>query len=172
MIWGWVPDDFLCPLFWGLLILSVLGMFGMFVIGKPLKTSAAPRGILSFQLAKTKSRAQAMVASWNPAARRRALLSLKWDYLYILIYVPCLSLSCHIVGTRLNQGGLGNSLAAGVLVAGLFDCLENWALLRVLAVGASDSLAKTGWIAASLKFTLVIIAVLFCVVGFAVMIVS
>ena len=52
-----------------------------------------------------------------------------------------------------------------MLLAGLFDVFENYALTKMLFDGASDGLARLAWASACLKFGLVALAFLYMTAG-------
>ncbi len=155
------------------LLLAVLALTTFLaVLGAPLRTPVAPRGIVSFELAGSASAAAAILASWSPAERRLALLHLGLDYLYLLAYPALLSLACGRLAGRLGEGHpglarLGGALAWAVPVAGLLDAIENAALIRILAAAPSDALARIAWGSAVPKFALVAAALAYLIGGLA-----
>lgn len=62
--------------------------------GQRLSTAAAPRGILSLQLAWSAPRAGQILASWQGDAKGLANRQLALDYVYLLVYPWFLGLSC------------------------------------------------------------------------------
>lgn len=140
------------------------------VLGAPLATPAAPRGIVSYELAGSGEVAAAIVASWPPSVHRLALLNLGLDYLYLIAYPTLLSLACgrlagRLASSRPGLARLGGGLAWAVLLSGLFDAIENAALIRILVSGPSDALARVAWGAAVPKFALVGAALLYLLGG-------
>ena len=59
----------------------------------------------------------------------------------------------------------GRLLAWGLLLAALFDAIENWALWQQLQHGAAAALAQLAWLAASVKFVLVAAGLLYILGG-------
>ncbi len=153
------------------LLLAVLALTTFLVVlGAPLRTPAAPRGIVSFELAGSAAAAAAILASWSPATRQLALLHLWLDYLYLLAYPAFLSLACGRLAGRLSQARpglarLGSGLAYAVPIAGLLDAIENAALIRILGAGPSDALARVAWVCAVAKFALVAGALAYLIAG-------
>jgi hypothetical protein len=166
----WHPLGYLPPH----IIALLLGPFMLFAIfwgmlldhiGQSLKTAEAPRGILSFELAFTAARSEAIVRSWD-SVRKIAKNSLLLDFVFIPLYSTTLALLCIVAGhffQRHNWSGL--STVAVVIawyqwVAGLLDLVENWALLRLLNIKPPfpDTLPwLAGW-CAFFKFLLIILA--------------
>jgi hypothetical protein len=129
-------------------------------IGAPLKTPAAPDGILSYELAGTYERSAAILASWDEPVRESARLSLAVDYFYIVAYALAISLGCAIVagrlrGRRRDLSTVAVVLSWAILVAGLLDAVENAALLRELASGPGATMARIAMVASITKFTFV-----------------
>ena len=129
-------------------------------IGAPLKTPAAPDGIISFELAGSRARAGAILASWDVATRDAAQLSLVVDYVYLIAYPLAISLGCALVAGRLRPrrpdlATVALALSWAVLVAGVLDAIENAALLRQLAAGPGAITSRLAQVAALAKFALV-----------------
>lgn len=159
------------PLFGVALALALL-IFGVFrVIDAPLQTSAAPWGIISFELAGTGTRAQAMLDSWDARVRLFAAFGLGLDYLFMVSYAAAIGLAAAWAGRQLGASrrwlvGLGVALGWGVAFAALLDAVENIALTVMLLAGA----AAAPWPAlaagcATVKFTLVLLGFLFASAG-------
>jgi len=110
---------------------------GLAVVGAPLATEAAPRGIVSFELAGDLESAERILASWDREQRVRAGISLGADFLFLLAYPLALALACAGVAGRLAERApraatLGALLAWGQALAGALDAVENWALIELL----------------------------------------
>lgn len=128
-----------------------------------LRNDVAPNGIVSFELAGTGERAQAMIDSWSPSAREAVMLIQGLDYLYLLVYPAFLSLLCFKLAARIGGawGRAGASLGSGVWLCAPFDAVENQALIAQVMHGASDELARRAYLAAVPKFLFFTIAVAF-----------
>ncbi|MRR12261.1 hypothetical protein EG835_07305 [bacterium] len=95
---------------------------------------------------------------------RAQLLS---DIPFLLLYPPAFSLACARLAWA-RQGrefSIGTVLSVPVLLAAPLDAIENLALLRMLAHGPTNALARTAAICAGAKFTLVLAALAFLVVS-------
>jgi hypothetical protein len=154
-----------------ILVLAVFALTTFLaVLGAPLATPEAPRGIVSYELAGSGEAAAAIVTSWTPSVRRLALLNLALDYLYLIAYPALLALGCGRLAGRLVASSpglarLGGGLAWVVLLSGVLDAIENAALIRMLVSGPSDALARLAWGAAVPKFALVGAALLYLLGG-------
>jgi len=132
-------------------------------IGRPLVTSAAPYGIVSFELAADSARARQIMASWTPAGREAAMLSLGVDFLYLVVYPLWLTFALWLAGDVAGGAWRRGSrvLARIVPLAAPLDAIENLALIRQLVEGAAELPACIALLAAVPKFLLVAVAVIF-----------
>lgn len=123
--------------FWLLVTLMLIVLVVLQVVGQPLQTAAAPRGIVSYELAGDPATTQAILDSWDSNARVHAGFSLGLDYLFMPLYAATIALGClwGVGALRRRPGplvGLGRWLAWGVGLAALCDVVENIALWRLL----------------------------------------
>jgi hypothetical protein len=140
------------------------------VIGRPLQTTAAPLGIISFELAGTLAAAQAMIASWDRNAQLHAAFSLGLDYLYMPLYAVTIALACMRASVTSLQtpraaAALGVVLAWGLGLAALLDALENVALWQVLQGSPAAAWPVMARWCALVKFAWVIAGLLYAGVG-------
>ncbi len=151
-------------------ILALLTMASLQVLDAPLKTAAAPAGIISFQFARDLEGAHRILASWGPEARVYAGLNLGLDYLFMVAYACALGLGCVLVARRLGRwsGGLaalGAVLSWGQWLAALLDGLENYALIRLLLGSERALWPALAYGCALTKFLLVGVGILFIGMG-------
>ncbi len=161
-----LPPRALLRLFWLVFAGTVAAMIVMQIIGRPLQTSAAPMGIISFEFARTPANAQAMVDSWDALARTRAGFSLGFDYLFMPLYSTAIGLACLWAGRVLHRrgwrlAGLGGWLAWGLWLAALCDAVENLALWRLLIAPAVPPWPTLAWWMATVKFALIALGFLY-----------
>jgi len=151
-------------------ILALLTMASLQVLDAPLKTAAAPGGIISYEFARDLEGARRILDSWGPEARVYAGLSLGLDYLFMVSYACALGLGCVLVARRLGRwsrglAALGVVLSWGQWLAALLDATENYALIRLL-LGAERALwPALAWGCALTKFLLVGMGILFIGLG-------
>ncbi len=115
-------------------------------VDQPLRTAAAPHGILSFEFAGEAFTASAILSSWDAAARRSAELSLGLDALFPLLYATTLGLALWLRGAP--------RLARAQAIAGGLDLVENAALLAILQGDPQDGLPQLAFACATGKMFL------------------
>jgi hypothetical protein len=155
------------PLFFVFLGLTVV-MFLIFnQLDLSLRTSAAPSGIVSFELAGTVEKAQAMMDSWDASARLVNAFGLGFDFLFMPVYATALSLGILLaLGTGASAwGGLGRLLGWGAYAATLFDSTENFALFTILNGKVAAPYPQLAAACATIKFTLIILGLVYGLVG-------
>lgn len=131
-------------------------------------TSAAAAGfpILELEFAWTAQRAEVVLAGADLDAVRATIL---WDFLFLALYASALYLgslwaSGVFTSERLQQAG--PYIAIGALAAGVFDVVENLAMLGHLNgwLGFSGWPAVAGLMAVP-KFFLVLVAIVYVLLG-------
>jgi len=174
------------PLFYAFLA-GTLILFAVFrVLDAPLQTSAAPSGIVSFELAGTPFQAQAIIDSWKEAAYLAssvagepvpglvsrayafAAFGLGLDYLFMPLYATALALGILLAAGR-HPGWFatfGAWLGWGAYAAALFDAVENFALARMLLMNQVWSpFPQVAAISASVKFFLLALGLVYSLEG-------
>jgi len=162
--------------FLGVLVLTLVLIGVMSGFDRPLRTAAAPQGIVSFELAGDGARAGEILASWDEGARVSAGLSLGMDYLFLLAYSLSIGLGCVLLAGLPVNSGTGLAVLAGPLawaqiIAALLDAVENAALIRILqAAGqaAGQGADPSSWAAlargcAVPKFVLVLLGLVYLI---------
>ncbi len=154
-----LPSHLRRPALAALLALT-LGLFAALTVqGRPLITPAAPLGILSYEFAGDKARADAILKSWSSHADT-ARLQLWLDFPFLIVYPLLLSLACSMTAEAAPGSGshAGVLIAWVVLAAGPLDAAENILLLRMLDQGPGDATALAAAACAAVKFLLVFTA--------------
>jgi hypothetical protein len=127
-----------------------------------VSNSAAPHGIVSFELAGTAERADEIVESWKLRGQLGAARLGVWiDFAFILAYVSLLvwasmavSEWCISFGAfRLERMGLPCAVLA--LLAGWLDAFENVGMLIMLSGEVTEETATYVMRCASVKFALI-----------------
>ena len=185
------PLDFISsskrkPIFFALLA-GTLILFAVFqVLDTPLHTSAAPNGIVSFELAGTPFQAQAIIDSWHEMASllsdiegqpvpgmvsrayAYAVFGLGLDYLFMPFYASALALSILLAAGRHSGwfSTVGVWLGWGAYLAALFDAVENYALVCMLMMNEVWSpYPEIAAFCASVKFSLILLGLFYALVG-------
>jgi hypothetical protein len=158
-------------LWWILLALTIILTVVLQAVDTPLKTPAAPQGIVSYELAGTTAAAQGILDSWDAGARVNAGFSLGLDYLYMPAYALTIGLACawaaRVLGSRKRWlDRLGRVLAFGLGLAALLDAVENYALTTMLFGAAADPWPAVARWCATGKFALIIAGLVYVLVGF------
>lgn len=150
--------------------LALLTMASLQGLNIPLRTAAAPLGIISYEFACDLDGSRRILASWGPQAQVYAGLSLGLDYLFMAAYACALGLGCVLVARRLGRwsGGLaalGVALSWGQWLAALLDAVENYALIRLLLGSERALWPALAYGCALPKFLIVGAGILFIGVG-------
>ena len=150
-----------------LTIIFVVSSAWLISMDRMLVTPAAPKGIVSFELAGNLERSEAIIQSWSEQVRSVAMLIQGFDYLYLLIYPAWLSLSSIMLGAMLGGRWQSAGLVTGwaVLLAAPLDAVENYALIQQLMHGAAAGSAQLALWCAAAKFALIAWALGFLLVG-------
>jgi hypothetical protein len=139
----------------------------LFYVGQELVTPEAPRGIVSFELARHSHRAASVIDSWSPRGAAAALVIQGLDFLYLFVYPAWFSLAALRLGTQV--GGVWHRSASvvswAVLGCAPLDALENLALIQQLVHGPSQACAQLAWWCAIPKFMLVVLGGSFLLVA-------
>jgi len=146
--------------FLSFLALTLALMIALLLIDVPLQTTAAPKGIISYELAGSITEAQRILDSWNPTARLYAAFSLGLDYLYMPAYAIAIGLACAWAAELWSKrrgwlAVVGVGLAWGLMVAALCDAVENIALVTMLLSGVREPWPALARGCAAVKFLLI-----------------
>ena len=155
------------PLFLTFLALTIL-FFAVFrVLDEPLRTPAAPNGIVSFELAWQPGASQDMVNSWSEYARLLAAFGLGIDFLFMPIYALALSLGVLLASGRHpgRFGRLGAWMGWAALIAPVFDAVENYGLLHSLLSPLFSLWPFVASVCATIKFTLLVVGLFYALIG-------
>ena len=166
----WIHEPSRKIVFWALAGLAILSMVILQLLGGPLETEEAPAGIVSFELAGNIPKVDRVLESWGPTARVHAGIDLGFDYLFIGAYVGAIGLGCVLVGTTLGRRSrsleaAGSYLAWAIVLAGVLDSLENYALTRLLLGSRQAWLAAVAQWCAVPKFLIVLVGLVYVALG-------
>lgn len=158
-------------------LLLTLSLFAVFrVLDQPLRTPAAPNGIVSFELAGTPEKAFQIMVSWEAVEQPDILrirgylfaaFGLGIDYLFMPVYALALGFGTLLAAGR-HAGwlrSLGTAAGYGAFAAALFDAVENYALFQVLLGAFDSSYPMLAAVCAAVKFGLLAFGLLVAIVG-------
>jgi hypothetical protein len=154
------------------LVLTLVVMWVLSTVDEPLKTDAAPQGIISYELAGSVPCAQEILDSWDASALAHAGFSLGFDYVYLLAYSTAIGLACVWLADALSGrwrrlAWLGLWLAWGQWLAALLDAVENASLLAMLLGSVQSPWPQVARWCAAPKFALVALGLLYVALGLA-----
>jgi hypothetical protein len=140
--------------------MSVILLLVMRTLDTPLRTHKAPRGIISFELAKDDEASQQIMDSWSIEAKVNAALSLGLDFLFLITYALFISFSCIQVAAVLKDEhsiffNLAVVLAWAQFLAAILDAIENIALIHLLLNSSRKWLPYLARWCAIVKFSIV-----------------
>lgn len=140
--------------------MSAALLIAMQTLDVPLKTPDAPRGIVSFELAKDMAASRKILNSWNARAKKHAAFSLGLDFIFLIVYAIFISLACVQVGKALQDRSsllatVGGALAWAQFLAAIFDIVENLALIALLRNSERLWLPTVARASAIIKFSIV-----------------
>ena len=162
-----IPNTAQKKIFFALLALT-LGLVGVFsLLDAPLRTTAAPNGIVSFELAGTPEKADAIIQSWDARAQLFAAFGLGFDYIFMPAYALTISLGV-LMALRKHSGifsKTGIYAGWGMLLAALLDAVENVALWRLLSDTATSFCPRVAAVAATIKFGLILLGLGVALIG-------
>lgn len=150
--------------------MSAILLFAMRTLDAPLRTQAATKGIVSFELAKNYDASRQILNSWNTEAKIYAALSLGLDYLFLIVYAIFISLACIQVATALKGDHsfffcMGLVLAWAQFLAAILDAIENLALIHLLMNSSRKWLPCLARWCAIVKFSVVSAGLIFILGG-------
>jgi hypothetical protein len=165
-----IPAHHRLAVFLPFLALTLILSIVLQAVDAPLKTTAAPQGIVSYELAGSSTEARRILNSWDPTARLYAAFSLGLDFFYMPAYAIAIGLACAWAAElwRGRRGGLalvGVGLAWGLLVAALCDAAENVALITMLLSGVREPWPALARGCAAVKFLLIGAGLVYALIG-------
>ncbi len=156
---SWIPVRHERAILVTLILANILVMLGMGMVDGHLRTEATPFGIASFEFIGDAASAERALSAWGEKGRAYAAFSLGLDYLFLVLYSLLAAMLAGTMSRKLERrfpriSKLSVWVAWTFLFTGLFDAMENTALVAVV-MGASDDLwPHLGLLFASIKFTL------------------
>lgn len=165
--YAWIQPSKMGRVFVFIFFVTLLLIFSLQVLGSPLKNEVATGGIISYEFSGDLQTAQAILASWGDDGKVFAGLQLGLDYLFMPAYAMAIGLACVLVSNSfmpaLQRWGIW--LAWGQWAAAGLDCLENYALIRLLIGSTNPLWPSLAYWSAAIKFALVALGLLYVLLG-------
>ncbi len=158
-----------------LVVLGALTLgIGVFLNGQDeeMRDTGGP-GIVVFELAFDRERAEDIKADWDSPGQDAARVSLIVDYLFLFAYGAFLTLAAVATRELASERGWTRMASAGLVAvpaavaAAAFDAIENAWLLISLETRAGDLAPLAGGIFACLKFAALTLVVGYLLAGLA-----
>lgn len=145
----------------------VIVLIFQFVIDPPLRTALSPLGIVSFELAWSVDAVRAIMGAWDYTTSLYAAFGLGFDFLFMLCYVFTIGMATLMGSKRMGPRfmSVGKWLGWGVILAAILDMLENIFLFIIMTRGNYPPYAALAGVAASFKFLLIIISIVFALLS-------
>ena len=148
------------PLLRSVTVLAVLLFVTMTVLGLPLRTDAAPLGIVSLQFAASPEAAERMLVSWSAVPRVRLLWAHGLDLLLPVTYAVAIGLAAMHAAQVTRAAGRSAAVASGAAAAAaMSDQVENVAMGITILSGPAWAGVLATLVAATVKSTLLALAV-------------
>jgi hypothetical protein len=165
-----LPAQYWPGFFWSLLGLTIVLMIIFGISGASLTTTAAPYGVVSFELAGTVKRSLLILRSWDADMQLRAAFGLGLDYLFMLVYASTIAIGCGLAAQILKRtgwplSGWGNVFSWAVILAAILDSIENLALTTLILGSVVSPWPEIARWCAIIKFSLIFIGIVYVIYG-------
>ena len=169
------PFDFIPPgwwprFFWPLLGLTIVLMIVFGITGAPLTTTAAPYGVISFELAGSVENTHLILNSWDANTQLRAAFGLGLDFMFMLAYASTIAFGCGMAAQVLNRSGWplaswSDLISWAAILAAVMDVIENIALTKVIFGSLVFPWPEIARWCAIFKFSLIFIGIVYVLYG-------
>ena len=152
------------------LLFCFMVMFGMQWSEFFLTNDVAPKGIVSFELAKNYGESLTIINSWKDAnVIAYAGFNLGLDFLFLLFYPIVIGLAIVLLANGFKEGhilrGTGFVVSWLVIFGGLLDAAENVALINLLTGSIRITWSLMAYYFAVTKFIIVGLGIGYIIVG-------
>jgi hypothetical protein len=164
----WIPETEQKAAFWILFAATIIMIIFMQIVSAPLITDAAPQGIVSFEFSGNLPNAEKIINSWGQEERIYAGLSLGLDYLFLVLYSSTIALGCMLTARTMSAEFLittGAVLAWAQFAAAFLDCVENFALIKLLLGSCNAVWPQIAFWCAGPKFFIVGVGLVYIIIG-------
>lgn len=148
--------------------LSLILMLQLRGLDSDLRLPDTPGGIVGYELAWSAARGNEIITAWRRNdVLETAKVSLGMDFVFLIAYpmmfFTAIRLLVRTPGSTFDR--LGQWAARGVLLCIPLDATENLLLWGMLDAGASDGRMHLATLSAAIKFLLVLLAALWCLIA-------
>jgi hypothetical protein len=155
-----VPVRWRGPLGRAATVATVLLLGAITWLGLPLRTVAAPLGIVSLQFAASPDAGMTMLGSWSEVPRARVLWSHGLDVLLPVAYAVAIVMTATDAALRASTGvRTARTAATAAVAAAVADQVENIAMAATLLAGPTWGSVLVTLVAAIAKYALLAMAV-------------
>ncbi len=147
---------------------TIITMVVMKFLDIPLKNIVAPKGIVSFELAKTLPNSIEILNSWDMHAKLYAGLSLGFDYLFMLMYSLLFYKIILYFSTKYTNNTIAKyvkGLALLMIFAGIFDAIENYSLIQLYIGNLDQMFSSIAFYSATIKFSFLGLGIIFIILN-------
>jgi len=158
-------------LYWsGFITIAITIIFKILDLSLVTPGEDIPDGMVAFELTNNIHVTRIMAEMWGEKGRIVAAFSLGLDYLYLIVYALFLGIIAFEIGKKLTGRSTllakpGYWLSWLMIVAALFDGIENFALIRILTGCQYSVWATIAYYFATMKFTIVVITIIYILLG-------
>lgn len=146
-------------LFW----LVTAATIGWMLVMRPV----TPTNIIEFEFARTPEKVIKIFMDWGGGGVEKAKMSILLDFVFLILYSWAISLGCKVAASFVNTSvisKIGLQLSRIIWIAGVCDLVENVSLLFVIH-NLNATLLELAYWTAGIKFTIVIVTLLFILVA-------
>ena len=146
---------------------SVCTIMWMILMGSAIKPLNSKQ-IVSFELAKTTETATKIIKEWEENELiQNARKSIYLDFVFLILYSLSIGIGCIVLSAFTQNSFLvqvGSWLSKIVPLAGIFDVVENLAMLKTLSGEVTALYVVVAYWFALMKFLIVLLALLFVLI--------
>ena len=130
--------------------------------GAPLRVAEiTPYGIVDLELAGTPDRVTAILNAWGPGLIKRAVVNTRIDFIFLTCYglflFGVVQATARWFAGRWAKAGIW--LSRAMIIAALFDAIENILMLKMLNGSLGKELVASTYMFASVKFLLLLVGI-------------
>jgi len=141
--------------------LTIGFMFWMKHFLSPLQSG----DIVSFEMAKSTDVADGIIQKWQENGKfAPAVTSVYLDYIFIFLYTVTIASGCRFLSSICGNDILektGRLFAVLIFIAGIFDIVENMAMMKIFTNGVTQEEVSLAYKMAISKFSIVLMTIFF-----------